>query len=355
MTKKYSFLPSSARILFTQIVTFVCTCAIPPIVIYLYTSDSGNLWKSYLDSLLSFLPCVLLYCFNFYFLIPKFLYKNKKWSFVVLNLVISFACVLVYYLKDFKPNEHIDMQTGKVILTYALSFSLIMICIISMAIGHYYLIAWNRERRKMKEQELRNREAELNWLKYQLNPHFLFNTLNNISSLISISPDSAQDNIAKLSDTLRYALYESNSEKVKLCDDAEFIKDYIDLMAMRVGGKAKIDVQIDDFDSNIMISPLLFITLAENAFKHSSSNRNDSYISIWMKLEDGYVVFSSENTIAPKKANDMSTSGIGLENLKRRLEILYPEAHSYESGIDKRHLSSGETTDIYWATLKIKI
>ena len=169
--------------------------------------------------------------------------------------------------------------------------------------------------------------------------------MNNISSLVQIDADKAQESIAQLSELLRYALYESNCSKVKASDEVAFMRNYIDLMSLRCSDKTRVEVRFDDFDDSVQISPLLFISLVENAFKHGASAHLDSFVKMEMGMDGDDVIFSCENSIVPKKTQDYSGSGVGLENLRRRLELLYPGRHSFES------FTEGE---IYVVVVRIK-
>lgn len=201
---------------------------------------------------------------------------------------------------------------------------------VAMPVGLKYVMRWNDEKHKMEEERRRNAEAELTWLKNQLNPHFLFNTLNNISSLTQIDADKAQESIGQFSELLRYALYESNVKKVKLTDETEFMKNYINLMSLRCNEMTLVETRFDSFDESLTISPLLFISLIENAFKHGISSHKDSFVKIDMGLDGNDLVFSCENSIHERASENRSGSGIGLENMLRRLDLLYPDAYTWQ-------------------------
>ena len=207
---------------------------------------------------------------------------------------------------------------------------------VAMPVGLKYVMRWNDEKHKMEEERRRNAEAELTWLKNQLNPHFLFNTLNNISSLTQIDADKAQESIGQFSELLRYALYESNVKKVKLTDETEFMKNYINLMSLRCNEMTLVETRFDSFDESLTISPLLFISLIENAFKHGISSHKDSFVKIDMGLDGNDLVFSCENSIHERASENRSGSGIGLENMLRRLDLLYPDAYTYRQYIEDR-------------------
>ena len=188
-------------------------------------------------------------------------------------------------------------------------------------------------------------EAELVALKSQVNPHFLFNTLNNIYSLIQIDQDKAQEAVHDLSGMLRYVLYDSEKPSVPLSKETGFLKDYIKLMSMRCSSNVTLDVSLPETDSDKQVAPLLFIPLVENAFKHGISTSEPSSIKITLKEEGEYVSFLVENTSFPKNDSDRSGSGIGVKNLQRRLDMLYPGQHSFEYG---------ETQGFYRSFLRIK-
>ena len=294
-----------------------------------------------------------LYLLNYIFLVPRLFFQGRKIWFFLSNLAIILTAIFVPLLiMDDSPEavEKVKEQLNGLSLIKLLAATIILrimlyICMIGMAIGMRYVTRWYEARKKLEEERRRNAEAELNWLKNQLNPHFLFNTLNNISSLINIDADRAQDSISQLSELLRYALYESNSAKVKLKDEVEFMRNYIDLMSLRFNRNTRIDVRMDDFGDAAMISPLLFISLVENAFKHGTSAHMDSFIKIDMGMDGNDLVFSCENSMIRRNTADYSGSGVGLENMHRRLELLYPESHSFQHFVEN---------DTYVSIVRIK-
>ena len=165
-----------------------------------------------------------------------------------------------------------------------------------------------------------------------MNPHFLFNTLNNIYSLIAINQDKAQYAVHDLSRMLRHVLYENNQHFVSVDKEFEFMKSYIELMSLRLPKSTRLEVSIPERGNRAMIAPLLFIPLIENAFKHGVSSTQESFINIKLELqENNRLNCLVENSNYPKKDNDRSGSGIGLTNLKRRLELLYPGKYIFKA------------------------
>ena len=222
---------------------------------------------------------------------------------------------------------------------------IIYLGVIGLAVAVRMTERWYRDEKKRDEMEKAATEAELVALKSQVNPHFLFNTLNNIYSLIQIDQDKAQEAVHDLSGMLRYVLYDSEKPSVPLSKETGFLKDYIKLMSMRCSSNVSLDVSLPETDSDKHVAPLLFIPLVENAFKHGISTSEPSSIKIELKEEGEYVSFLVENTSFPKNDSDRSGSGIGVKNLQRRLDMLYPGQHSFEYG---------ETQGFYRSFLKIK-
>lgn len=298
-------------------------------------TDAGSLWGIATIHAKATLIPLAIYLLNFCFLIPRLFFRNRKLWFIFINLLIVAAVTLIPIYRMEAPDiGQIEKQIDGLSVTKLLAAGILMklilyICLISIAVGMRYVVRWNDEKYKLEEERRRNTEAELNWLKNQLNPHFLFNTLNNISSLIQIDADKAQECIGQLSELLRYALYESSSQKVRIGDEIRFMDNYIKLMSLRCNEKTKIKARFDIFDERMTISPLLFISLIENAFKHGTSSHRESFITIDFGMDSKNLVFSCSNQIIRRPASDKSGSGIGIDNLRRRLELLYPGKHSY--------------------------
>ncbi|MCE2616605.1 MAG: sensor histidine kinase [Phocaeicola sp.] len=273
-------------------------------------------------------PFLIVYFVNFYLLAP-FLFEKKKYGwFVLANIgVILLANITVFFV-DY---SNIPKEVPQFAILFGFFFIFILDFIVAfVAVGIRSVLKVNEMRQMLQEEQQKNTEAELLWLKNQLNPHFLFNTLNNISGLIQIDPDAAQDSIAKLSDLLRYTLYESNQDFVPVAGEIEFMENYIDLMKLRCGSNTTVTTDFDIRNGSIKIAPLLFISLIENAFKHGVSNSKPSVIRMEMHTDGNQLFFLCENSNYPKDDKNRSGSGIGLDNLKRRLELLYKGKYTFE-------------------------
>ena len=190
---------------------------------------------------------------------------------------------------------------------------------------------------ELKELEAKQAQAELNLLKSQVNPHFLFNSLNSIYSLILSNSDIAADAVMKLSDLMRYLLESSKKRKVLVKNEFEFLQNYIDLEKIRLGKKAKVHSSFKGDLSGKIISPLLLIAFIENCFKHGiSANSKENEITITVELNENSVSLKTINNIAPQRINpSVKKSGTGIENVKKRLELLYPSKHRLEIKSDE--------------------
>jgi len=193
---------------------------------------------------------------------------------------------------------------------------------------------------------LKNEKAktELMHLKSQVNPHFFFNMLNNLYGLVDKDSKKAQELILKLSDMMRYSIYDGEKDRVLLSEEIAYLENYIELHKMRYHKAIDIQFNIDTNDTDYEIMPLLFIILLENAFKHGVENlRENAYVHINLRTYNNEVTFEIENNF--EEVQDNPETGIGLKNLKRRLELVYPKKHT---------LTISKTDTIYNATLNIK-
>lgn len=189
----------------------------------------------------------------------------------------------------------------------------------------------------MIEAERQKTEAELKNLKNQLNPHFLLNTLNNIYALIAFNSDKAQEAVQELSKLLRHVLYDNQQTFVPLEKELDFIRNYVALMRIRLPQQVEVSVNLEaDSGGALQIAPLIFISLIENAFKHGISPTADSFISISIfGHTDGTVRCEILNSNHPKSGQDKSGSGVGLEQVSKRLELIYPGHYEWIKGISE--------------------
>ena len=192
----------------------------------------------------------------------------------------------------------------------------------------YLVLSWIfRQIRAIRQLRNEKTRAELLLLKSQVNPHFFFNTLNNLYGLTVEKSDKAPEVVLKISDMMRYTIYEGQKDKVPLQDELEYLLNFIELHKMRYHKEVDIQFTHQLFEDHYKITPLLFIILLENAFKHGVENlTGNAYVHISLIAGNGKVVFAVENNFDPEEDN--KKPGIGLENLRRRLELVYPGRYS---------------------------
>ena len=290
----------------------------------------------FVPTLVSFL---VIFYINYFFLIKNYLYKKRIGMFILWNVILVAVTSLLVHLTHrlafpmpVDPRRPMRPRTALDTISFITRNTVIYLGIICVAVAVRMTEQWYKDERKRQEIEKASTEAELAALKNQINPHFLFNTLNNIYSLIQIDQGKAQEAVHDLSGMLRYVLYESEGPTVTLGKEAAFLGDYIKLMSIRCPKEVKLEVSLPGEDSGRKLAPLLFIPLIENAFKHGISTSEPSSIKVSLKEEDEYVSCLVENTFFPKDDSDRSGSGIGIKNLCRRLDMLYPDAYSFECG-----------------------
>lgn len=339
---KFSFFASKYLVTFLHIAAWTVLFFVP---IYLYSLDSERdtfiIARIYLRTVVF----LLIFYVNFFLLIPRLLFRHKSLYYyicatlLVVSLYVANEAVNWKYLvpEQFKVerrainnNEPREFKFGPRHLyrfdIYNFMFTSILISGFSIGLRMAGRYSENEKKRKEMEKEMLN--SELAFLKSQVSPHFFFNTLNNIYSLIEINTADAQKAILQLSKLMRYLLYETTQETVALSKEIEFMKNYIELMKLRLSAKVDLKVQFPDKYTDCSIPPLLFIPFIENAFKHGISYRDPSFIHIMMKVSDKAIDFECANSLVKGGEKTLEEKhGIGLENVKKRLGLLFPERH----------------------------
>ncbi len=295
------------------------------------------------------IPLVLygiIFYLNYFVLIWRFLFTKKTVLFIIINIVLIAFLVLVReqlesaFFQDIirkasRPGPPFKMFIYMQILSYMPP--------LFIAIAVKTTERWAQTEAERKEADHYKLQSELQHLHYQLHPHFFFNSLNNIYSMVDVSPDQAKKSIHSLSKLMRYMLYETNIEQVSLSKEIDFMKKYIDLMKLRVSDKTTVNHHFPSEETGIKIAPLLFISLIENAFKHGVSANKASQININMTYNDKKVLFKIENDNFPKKTDDKSGSGIGIQNLEKRLQLIYSGKYSFKTVLrNERYLATLE-------------
>jgi two-component system, LytTR family, sensor kinase len=301
----------------------------------------------------------LIFYINYLFLIPVLFFQKKRYRYFISLLALVF---FFYFISDF-ANEHISniiskngnsdqiirqpgeerrlrlpplqMRRPRFIIAVPnahfigyMSSSLFMVF---LSLGLRVLERQSKIEKMQEGMEKAKLNAELALLKNQISPHFFFNTLNNIYSLIGRNNEDSKHAVIKLSKMMRYVLNESGEDNKLLSDEIEFMNNYIDLMKLRIVSKTRLYVNFPTECKDLMIPHLLFISLIENAFKYGISVQEESYVNISLECGENNILFKCENGL-PESNNGpiFASTGIGLENLKKRLSLLYPNRHELE-------------------------
>lgn len=328
----------STRILF-HVLTWVLLLIFPSV---LSLSEGSTINYSRLIKY-TFTPLffyAIIFYSNYLFLIERFLFKRKMLAYVACNvLMIVFFTWLHFQIidilkmtMDVKPLNPPPPGPPRQFFIYKDIIAMIIPIIIAYALATSE--KWQKTETEKKEREKNLLDSELQHLKYQLQPHFFFNSLNTIYALIGRSPELAQETVHSLAKLMRYMLYETENGKVNLNEDIAFMKQYIELMRLRLSDKTRVNVNFPVSSQHLEIAPLLFISLIENAFKHGISATQPSELFFKLEVKEGMIRFVAENTNFPKNEKDKSGSGIGLSNLKKRLELAYPGQHQFQTAVE---------------------
>jgi len=304
--------------------------------------NDGRTTKIVLFNTLVFL--VLFYT-NYFWLVPRLAQKKKWLPFLLLAaaliVVLGYASGKFYQnlfapppevrerisqMEQRIPHDDRDRRRGGGMALY--NFFITSFLVSGFAVGIRYAESAVRKEEEIKELEREKLNSELALLKNQVSPHFFFNTLNNIYSLIAINQDDAREAVLSLSKMMRYMLYESEQGNTRLSHEIEFMKGYIDLMKLRMSDRVRLTVAFPEEYEDQDLPPLLFIPFIENAFKHGVSNAGNSFIDISLMAVGREIFFRSSNSITRLSADaPRAASGIGLENVRKRLALLYPGRH----------------------------
>lgn len=278
--------------------------------------------------------------FCLYFLLPKYLYKKKLYEFVVYcflwTLLVSILLVGSYFLSSEiigMPIDYYNYFSGNRSLTNFFTTQALPSSAGGILLGLSIKLTKNniQNQRRQELLEKEKLQAELQFLKHQFNPHFLFNTINSIFFLIKKEPERASKSLAKFSELLRYQLYESNVDFIPLSKEVDYLENFIALEQLRKKSSLKVTFNKDmEKNAAYSVAPLILLTFVENAFKHVSNEKNtQNWIQIDLSIEnDDTLKFKVKNSKSSPENNQLaSAGGIGLENVKRRLNLIYPTTH----------------------------
>lgn len=311
---------------------------------FLIMSRSGfNLtWHEYLrHGCIIPLSFLIIFYLNYCIFIPRYLFRNRIKTYLLINAV----CILIIAIGSHSWQEFIithpdSMQPvrrpgGPPKWMFFLRDAFSMVLTVGLSVAIRMSRRWTANEAARHEAEQQRTEAELKNLRNQLNPHFLLNTLNNIYALIAFDTEKAQQAVQELSRLLRHVLYDNQQNLVPLNKEMDFIRNYIALMRIRLASNVTVETRFDiNPDNRTEIAPLIFISLIENAFKHGIAPTEPSYIRIHFSQSGNLVTCEILNSYHPKTQADKSGSGIGLEQVHRRLELSYPDHYTWQQGPD---------------------
>ncbi|MFV0470377.1 MAG: sensor histidine kinase [Dysgonomonas sp.] len=336
--------------IFSHILVWSIIFIIP---MYVMSKEGTYDYGPYLTYICKVVIYAIIFYINYLLLIDKFLFSKKLFTFFCINLVLVVILLTAQNIVSDMMRPAFDeinkappfndpsfphmRDKGKhpgppFAMRFFMEY-MIVFFIIGLSVAIKMTIRWYRDSINIEQIKNTQLEADLRNLRNQLNPHFLFNTLNNIYSLIAIDQAKAQESVHRLSGLLRYVLYENNQNFVPISKELEFTKNYIDLMKLRVGSNVRLNVDIENNGSQDQIASLMFMTLIENAFKHGINANEDSFIDIRILIEtEKGVICTVENSLNDNNSNiEKKNSGIGLTNLTKRLELLYPNNYQFET------------------------
>lgn len=308
---------------------------------YMVANAMGVPFISFERSLVNFVGLGILVLLNLELLLPQLYFKQKYFTYLLVSIgLIMLITSMIYwnvaglgleFERPLRENwERPNLPRGGMFffgfrtIGRTMPYFMALIGSSLVAIGEF-------ARQKEKEAiqlEKEKLETEMKFLKSQINPHFLFNTLNNVYTLTLIKSDEAPPNLLRLSDMLRYMLYDCNAEKVLLEKEVAYLKNYIQLKQLKDSGGLNIQLDLQDSYPQKYIAPLLFVPFIENAFKHSKiEDLNSGWIKMELKTTPEEVYFRVQNSLPSNGYTKDKIGGIGLDNVQRQLELMYPRQH----------------------------
>ncbi|WP_298542091.1 histidine kinase [uncultured Aquimarina sp.] len=308
----------------------------------------NDYWYSFKSNMVEFPLHLVIVYFNIYYLIPNYLLKKKYISYVAFLLFsLGIHYVVRSGLNYWLITENIWPEAQGENEPFGLNH------IIAVVLGELYVLALTfsikisvdfiMERNKNQQLTELQYKTELEYLKAQIQPHFFFNTLNNLYALTMQKSSKASEVVVKLSEFMQYIIYDASKRKVPLIQEIQYIDNYIELENIRYGNQLKTEINIVGCIDDVLVTPLLFLPFVENAFKHGFKDRGEMSLSVSFEVDNEALIFIAENSY-DKEASSRSKNGIGIKNVERRLQLLYNKNYKLKISNDN---------DIYKITLKI--
>ena len=284
-------------------------------------TSSVNPYRS-INTVTNFLWMGLFYL-NAHVLIPRLSYKRKYLQYALV-LIASFCIIMLLHGALFNP-----FVTGRTFNFMSSAVHNIIPFLFTIFVSATYKTFTDRMQleKETNERKQENLKTELSFLRSQISPHFLFNIMNNIAAMVRLKSDELEPTIYKLSSLMQYMLYETDEDKVLLQSEIEYLQSYIDLQRQRFSERLTLHASLDVKENWHSIEPMLLIPFVENAFKHGTGLIQNPEIEIELKAENDQLYFVVKNRFVQTKTTKDKTSGIGLANVKRRLELLYGNRH----------------------------
>ena len=330
------------------IIIHILIWAVFGMILFFFTPLSWNIavpYQLWIKQSITMFLLVIAYYLNSFVLVPRFLLKNR--TMVYLLIAAAVAAVLVIagryvdewlnlpqlmddaFHKKGPPRHHRGHREWDIGTIAAMIGTSALVIGISTSVTA--IQKWQKDKQSHQEMEQDKISSELSFLKAQINPHFFFNTLNNIYALTLINADTSRKAIHQLSRMMRYVLYDTQNTTTQLSQEIAFIKDYISLMQLRLTDVVKIEFSSPAALKDVAIAPMLFLPFVENAFKHGVSATQQSHINIIVEQQENTLILKVVNTVIKEQSNNLEEgSGIGLNNTRRRLDLLYPGRYSLD-------------------------
>jgi len=297
--------------------------------------------------LFAFFPSVITFYFYYFLVFPKYLQKKRFVRSIIYSILISIGAAVIGYIAIrffIETGLILDMDKGgkngrstavRVIFVIAIIAS--VSGIVALVIKGF--ITWFEEIKLKEELKQKNHETEMALVKAQLDPHFLFNTLNNIDVLLLKDAAEASNYLNKLSDIMRFMLYETKTDKILLEKEIEYIEKYIELQKIRTSNLNYVHFHVTGSAGNKTIAPMIFIPFIENAFKHSTNKKIDNAINVQIFINKESIQFVCENKFDSNRKFKEESGGLGNDLIRKRLSLIYPEKHTLELDKEIDHYS----------------
>ena len=288
--------------------------------------------------LFAFIPSFISYWSYYFLLFPRYLQHKRVFLSIIHGILISAGAALIGYILirySIESGYMIDMDdAGKhgrsTAITVLIAMTLIGLISGMVALVIKGFINWYNEKQLKEALKEKNHEMEMALIKSKLDPHLLFNTINNIDALIIKDAVEASNYLNKLSDIMRFMLYETMAEKILLSQEIEYIEKYIALQKIRTANEHYVNFSVTGIIGNKMIAPMVFIPFIENAFKHTNNKKLENAITVHIIISNKTIQLVCENKFDSKPTVRQPDSGLGNELIQKRLQLIYPEKHILE-------------------------